>query len=240
MTDQTFENMRKLLIELHCKSEAQVLTEAQKIIDAGAQGFLLSNRSSFVSSYKQTKPNLFELAHKLKQMYPSKIIGVNPLDQTSHVALMMGKQYSFDLLWVNDGGIFPGIDSAFPCFMESGKEYYGSIHTSNNQSVDLIQQVQILQGSIKNFSLVVTSGISAGIPPHIEKIKTIKEAIGATPLVIASGMSAENVREYCPYADVFIVGISVQENGRNMFSYDTQKIKRVLKNMSLSTVSTVS
>jgi uncharacterized protein len=58
--------------------------------------------------------------------------------------------------------------------------------------------------------VITTSGIRTGEPPLIEKIRTIRGAIDRNPLAIASGISADNVHLYKPYADCFVVSSSIE------------------------------
>ena len=57
--------------------------------------------------------------------------------------------------------------------------------------------------------VVTTSGPGTGKAAAPEKIRTMKQAIGDVPLAIASGVTPENVPDYLPWADCFLVGTGI-------------------------------
>lgn len=57
--------------------------------------------------------------------------------------------------------------------------------------------------------VVTTSGDGTGKPPTVEKIRTMKEAIGDKPLAIASGITLENVLDFVPYTAYFLVATGI-------------------------------
>lgn len=60
--------------------------------------------------------------------------------------------------------------------------------------------------------VVTTSGPGTGKAAAVEKIRTMKEALGDFPLAIASGITPENVSDYLPYADCFLVATGISRN----------------------------
>jgi len=57
--------------------------------------------------------------------------------------------------------------------------------------------------------VVTTSGPGTGKAAAPEKIRTMKQAIGDKPLAIASGVTPENVPDYLPWADCFLVATGI-------------------------------
>ena len=57
--------------------------------------------------------------------------------------------------------------------------------------------------------VVTTSGEGTGLAPDISKIRGMKTAISRHPLAVASGITPENVEEYLPYVDCFLVATGV-------------------------------
>jgi hypothetical protein len=60
--------------------------------------------------------------------------------------------------------------------------------------------------------VVTTSGPGTGYAARLTKIATIRAAIGESPMAIASGITAENVADYLPYADCFLVASGISRN----------------------------
>ena len=55
----------------------------------------------------------------------------------------------------------------------------------------------------------------------------MKEAIGDHPLAIASGISLENVEQFLPYSDAFLVATSLLKPGTEDF--DPQRVKDLVR-----------
>jgi predicted TIM-barrel enzyme len=102
------------------------------------------------------------------------------------------------------------------------KQYFGGFAFKyQKQPKDLTAAAKI---AAHYFDVVVTSGKATGYAADIEKVRTIKEAIGDTPLALASGVTEDNVNEYLPYVDIFIVGTSLQISPHDIFMYDAKKV----------------
>lgn len=56
--------------------------------------------------------------------------------------------------------------------------------------------------------MVVVTGEGKMRGPSIYDLKSVKRAIGKTPVIVGNGIGADNFKNYLPYADGFIVGYS--------------------------------
>jgi len=61
---------------------------------------------------------------------------------------------------------------------------------------------------------VVVSGIGTGIPAELDIVRRVKRAIPGTPVLLGSGVDAENVAGMLAAGDGAIVGSSVKEDGK--------------------------
>lgn len=68
--------------------------------------------------------------------------------------------------------------------------------------------------------VITTSGIGTGEPPTLSKIQRMHK-VATKPIAIASGINAENVVQFKPYANIFLVGSSI--------GYDELIMERVLE-----------
>jgi len=59
---------------------------------------------------------------------------------------------------------------------------------------------------------IVVTGSSTAIAPDLESLKKVRQAT-SLPVIVGSGMSVENIGLYYDFADGFIVGSSLKENG---------------------------
>jgi len=71
-------------------------------------------------------------------------------------------------------------------------------------------------------ALVVT-GVATGQPANVEDVRTVRQAVRC-PVCVGSGLTAENLADYWPYADVFIVGSSLKINGLWSNALDLQRV----------------
>ncbi len=61
--------------------------------------------------------------------------------------------------------------------------------------------------------VVVTSGPETGTAPALRKMALLRECCADFPLGIASGMTPENIRDFLPYADCFLVNTGISSDG---------------------------
>ncbi|PKQ62440.1 hypothetical protein BZG02_11965 [Labilibaculum filiforme] len=71
---------------------------------------------------------------------------------------------------------------------------------------------------------VIVTGTSTGKAVYLHELKSLKDKVHI-PVLIGSGVTAENVHEYWPYASAFIVGSYFKDNGywKNKISEESLK-----------------
>ena len=78
------------------------------------------------------------------------------------------------------------------------------------------RRVNNLRSAARNardyMDVVTTSGPRTGLAADIEKIRIMKKALDDFPLAIASGITPENVTEYLPYSDCYLVSTGISRN----------------------------
>lgn len=72
--------------------------------------------------------------------------------------------------------------------------------------------------------VVTTSGPATGQPADLDKVRRMREILGDDPLAIASGITPDNVRQYTPHVDAFLVATGVE---REFGVFDPEKLRRV-------------
>ena len=78
--------------------------------------------------------------------------------------------------------------------------YHGDPDMSRYEAVWLEDSVDVM----------ATSGPATGQPPSVEKCIAMKEVIGNKPLAVASGLSAENIRQYEGIVNEAMVSTSIE------------------------------
>lgn len=61
---------------------------------------------------------------------------------------------------------------------------------------------------------LIVSGLRTGAPADHADLSALRKALPGCPLLVGSGMTSENLQQYHGLADGFIVGSSLQQNGR--------------------------
>jgi predicted TIM-barrel enzyme len=60
--------------------------------------------------------------------------------------------------------------------------------------------------------VVTTSGPGTGEAAHVDKIRVMKEALDDFPLAIASGITPQNVGDYLPFSDCYMVATGISSS----------------------------
>lgn len=90
--------------------------------------------------------------------------------------------------------------------------YFGGVAFKYRGEVPASRLGIVTCRAAETVDVVTTSGEQTGTPPSVEKILTMRAALGGNvPLAIASGISAENVKDYLPYVDAFLVASSISQ-----------------------------
>lgn len=75
-------------------------------------------------------------------------------------------------------------------------------------------------------ALLVT-GPETGRPPDVERLRTVNRAVPDRPVLVASGVTAENLRDFAE-ADGFIVGTEFERGGRSGNPVDASRVRRLM------------
>lgn len=79
---------------------------------------------------------------------------------------------------------------------------------------------------------VIVTGIHTGTSPDMNEIKQVKEATHL-PVLIGSGITAQNISRFKEYADGFIVGSYFKKDGNWKKAVDPAKVRKFIKAYSI-------
>lgn len=179
---------KQVLPVIHVESVEQAERNLLRALEAGADGVFLINHSIHAS-------DLVVIFRQLRQKYPDGWIGVNYLGLPPYTAARLAEGASG--LWM-DGYPKANFDLKMPIFAGVAFKY-------QQRAMDLSEEVQVV-GLHSN--VLVTSGPETGTPPSVEKLGRLRN-LTAKPLGIASGLTPENVNQFLPFADYFLVATGV-------------------------------
>jgi hypothetical protein len=72
---------------------------------------------------------------------------------------------------------------------------------------------------------LIVSGRATGHPPEPRAIADVREAAGATPLFVGSGLTRDNARALLHHADGAIVGTALKRDGRVAEPVDVERVR---------------
>lgn len=75
---------------------------------------------------------------------------------------------------------------------------------------------------------VLVSGPMTGVPPSLETLTRVKEAVGDTPVLVNTGVNQENVAEFLKVADGAIVGTYFKKEGVTWNPVDVNRVRALM------------
>jgi uncharacterized protein len=196
-----------ILPVIHVESIDQALRNAILAHQSGCHGVFLINHSISVSE-------LIETHRHVTENIPNWWIGVNCLGVLPHKVFSLLNE-TVRGVWVDNACIDehsvqqPAADAILKQRSSTTWPglYFGGVAFKYQRDVqDLATAARV---SAKYMDVVTTSGPGTGEAASIEKIRTMKTALGDFPLAIASGLTPENVHAYLEVADCFLVATGI-------------------------------
>jgi hypothetical protein len=215
----------RLIIVIHTKGDpAHALQQTQLALENGAGGvFLINHRVGF-------RELQADYAH-VREHCPHAWIGLNFLDQNNidAVSCLCGLKDP-DGLWVDDCGIRDLTTYSEPAHF-IGRYFQHHRRWAVFASIDFKYQspASDLEGATTAastmYEVTVTSGPATGEAPTVEKLQRMRKVVGENSnIALASGVTAENIRDFMPYVDTFMVATGVSKDFHDL---DDAKIREM-------------
>jgi uncharacterized protein len=211
---------------IHVEGGAQALRNVEIALLGGADGVFLINHSI---SYR----SLIECYEEVRKKFPGMWIGLNCLDLgTSSINYI---PIEMDGLWVDNAHVN---ESQNP--VHGAKEfqrlrwnrdwqglYFGGVAFKYQEEIKDVARVAKL--AVPFVDIITTSGPGTGKAAPLSKIRAMREAIDDHPLAIASGITLENVEEYLPYADCFLVATGISNSHTELNPLKVRRLAEILE-----------
>ena len=211
--------MKKFYTVLHVATRPQALINAAYAYSNGADGIFLINHS-IDTEY------LLEIYLAVRAHYPDKWIGLNFLGMDADEAMQFLPSDA-DGLWTDNAAIDEtGTNIAPQKWYEAFKKahprctYFGGVAFKYQRRVDELELAA--EKARPCMDVICTSGPATGLAADIEKIQRLYSARGEKTLALASGITPENVSEYLPCADHFLVATGISSS---FYMLDPGKVK---------------
>lgn len=75
---------------------------------------------------------------------------------------------------------------------------------------------------------VIVTGTATGSAAKPEDLAAVKKACPDLPLLVGSGITPDNIQQYLPFADAFIVGSALKKEGYWANEMDPQRVQRMV------------
>jgi hypothetical protein len=222
----------RLIIVVHTKGDpAHALQQTQLALENGAGGvFLIDHRVGFRAQQLDCFRSLQIDYQYVREHCPHAWIGLNFLDlKPEQAAMAMAGVDSPDGLWVDNCGIRDSTSYSEPYLFL--RKYFLYRTWSVFASIDFKYQTPAhdLEGATRSatsmYEVTVTSGPATGEAPTVEKLRRMRKAAGEdSNIALASGVTAENIRDFMPFVDTFMVATGVS---RAFHELDDAKIREM-------------
>ncbi len=102
--------------------------------------------------------------------------------------------------------------------------YFGGVAFKGQRKVRPEHLGQAAQKATAFMDVVTTSGPGTGVAADIDKVRVMKEALGSFPLALASGVTPDNVGDYLPYVDCFLVATGISDDFEHLNPVLTRRL----------------
>ena len=216
---------------IHVLDINRTLANLREVIGAGAQGCFLINHDFEPARF-------LPIIRAARSAYPSLWIGINFLAVTGRVAFPMLAELDaegchVDAYWADDA-----------CIDEHGQNteaaeiaairadcgwnglYFGGTCFKKQREVQREHYANAARLAVGAMDVVTTSGVATGEEADLGKITTFRDAIGDTPLALASGISPDNALRYAD-VDCFMVATGINRPG-NFYDIDPDRLAALM------------
>ena len=200
---------RVLPVIHHLDTETSV-SQADLAMRCGADGV-------FLISHDGRNADLFKPAHLIRARHPQAKLGINMLGTSALSALDQVVDANINMLWTDNpdvSSLGPGKAAksiAFFLSLHRGFEFFGSV-AFKYQAVEPDPPGAAVAAHALGM-IATTSGSAAGSAPPVEKLASMRAAIGPEArLAVASGMTVVNVVMFLPYVNDFLVATGVSHD----------------------------
>jgi hypothetical protein len=219
MTGWAFLNKHVVLPVIHVTSDDGSLVQSLKSSDiareAGADGV-------FVIGHGVNWTAVLAAHFKVARRHPDWFVGLNCLDLNPSNMFFMCS-YA-DAIWTDR---VQRARSDMPLWFGGTCFKYQAGCPSERVLIGRTEEAISL-----GVDVVTTSGPETGTPPDVQKIATMHSVVSAhegKKLAIASGLSAENVKQFLPYADAFLVASSIESPNGGLDATKTSEFVRSVR-----------
>ncbi len=228
--EQVFWRAPVVLPVVHPVSREEALRSIAVVQRAGAKGLFLIDQGL-------DERGVLELVLEVRELYPSLWVGLNLLSRRPAQALAVALDACsgrIDGIWSDNAGIDeranaqPRADEFVAARRARNWNglYFGGVAFKYQRAVAFDDLGRIAALAARYMDVLCTSGPGTGQAADPEKLRAIHAGAGEAAVALASGVTAENVHSYVPYAHAFLVGTGIEAR---FGVIDEQKLTALLR-----------
>jgi uncharacterized protein len=226
----------------------RAFAEAEAYVEGGVDGIIIENMHDFPCVHeREMGPEIAafmtRVARAVKRRASRLPVGIQVLFQGNRTALAVALGAGCDFVraegWtyahISDKGMAEacagtavryrhqiGADH-IPIFTDVQKKHSSHALTSDLDIGDLSFGL-----TLHRSDGVIVTGAHTGSTPSPDDLVTVRHAT-ELPILIGSGLTADNIAEFAPFADGFIIGSAMKENGQWDAPVSDEAVARVVE-----------
>ena len=223
-----------------------ILRDADALVSGGVHALMMENFGD-VPFFPTTVPShtavhMTVLASEVRRRFPGIPLGINVLRNDGCTALAIAHAVGAEFIRVNvlcgtrvaDQGILNGIAHdllRLRSVLNAGHiRIFADVDVKHSAPLAVRPLVDEVSDTIERglADAVVVSGAGTGKPTELEKVKSVQACSGKTPVYIGSGISADSIATYLPFASGFIVGTAFKQGGIATNPVEVERVKALL------------
>lgn len=228
--------------------EQAVLRDAEALLGGGVHGLMMENFSDVpffpgrVPAHTVSHMTALACAVKRQCNVP---LGINVLRNDGLSALAVAHAAGADFIRVNvlcgarlaDQGILQGVAHEllrYRAQLGADVKILADVNVKHSAPLGPYALQAEVQDTVERglADALIVSGTGTGKAVDLEELKAVKAVAAGAPVFLGSGVSAQNVKSYLPYADGFIVGTSLKVGGKSTNPVDVQRAKELVQALS--------
>jgi predicted TIM-barrel enzyme len=209
---QTFGRDRVFLPVIHPVSKDIAMKSIGTAVDAGADGIFLIDQGMTVTE-------LLDFVPAVAKAFPNLWIGLNILEYDSPRALRVVRAIpQVRGLWSDNAGIdeVTGDHQEAYKFQNTCRGlgwpglYFGGVAFKYQRPVQFSNLQKAARESTPLMDVITTSGAGTGLSADLDKVRQIHMGAKRHPIALASGVTPENVQDYLPYVNAYLVASGIE------------------------------
>lgn len=222
------------------------LADARALVDGGMDAMLVENWGDAPFTPGRVEPAtvaaMSVVAHEVRKAFPAIPLGINVLKSDARAALAVACAVGARFIRVNvhvgavltDQGIIAG--GAHDLLrvrrlLGADVKILADVQTKHAAPLAPVSIEQEARDCVERglADALIVSGAATGSPTEPGDLKRVRDAVGAVPLLVGSGATAETAGELLAVADGLIVGTAVKRDGLVSNPVDAARVRRLVE-----------